>query len=220
MRADRGCADGLVKTEEQRQQIYDVVLRETMRLSRLVNDMLELSRLQKRHGLALPEASLPRSRCSTSSTRPIPPTPRTISRPSSTTCRKTCRAFGAIRIAPSRCSSCCWITPSSIPPEGGSRHAERLRGGRRCPRPRPRHRRGHPRGGSAPCVRPLLQGRINPTTARGTDLGLAIAYEIMKHLGEEMSVTSEPGQGSCFTFTLHIAQGSAEKTAELPKAPA
>ena len=38
--------DGLVKTEEQRQQIYDVVLRETMRLSRLVNDMLELSRLQ------------------------------------------------------------------------------------------------------------------------------------------------------------------------------
>ena len=61
-----------------------------------------------------PEASLPRSRCSTSSTKPIPPTPRTISRPSSTTCRKTCRAFGAIRIAPSRCSSCCWITPSSI----------------------------------------------------------------------------------------------------------
>ena len=56
--------------------------------------------------------------------------------------------------------------------------------------------------------------------SKGTGLGLAIAYEIMKHLGEEMSVTSEPGQGSCFTFTLHIAQGSAEKTAELPKAPA
>ena len=56
--------------------------------------------------------------------------------------------------------------------------------------------------------------------SKGTGLGLAIAYEIMKHLGEEMSVTSEPGQGSCFTFTLHIAQGTAEKTAELPKAPA
>ena len=52
--------------------------------------------------------------------------------------------------------------------------------------------------------------------SKGTGLGLAIAYEIMKHLGEEMSVTSEPGQGSCFTFTLHIAQGAAE----LPKAPA
>ena len=56
--------------------------------------------------------------------------------------------------------------------------------------------------------------------SKGTGLGLAIAYEIMKHLGEEMSVTSEPGRGSCFTFTLHIAQGSAERTAELPKAPA
>ena len=41
--------------------------------------------------------------------------------------------------------------------------------------------------------------------SKGTGLGLAIAYEIMKHLGEEMSVTSEPGKGSCFTFTLHMA---------------
>ena len=46
--------------------------------------------------------------------------------------------------------------------------------------------------------------------SKGTGLGLAIAYEIMKHLGEEMSVTSEPDKGSCFTFTLHIAD---EKTA-------
>ena len=38
--------DGLIRTEEQRQQTYNVILRETMRLSRLVNDMLELSRLQ------------------------------------------------------------------------------------------------------------------------------------------------------------------------------
>ena len=41
---------------------------------------------------------------------------------------------------------------------------------------------------------------------KGTGLGLAIAYEIMKHLGEEMSVTSGLNQGSCFTFTLHIAK--------------
>ena len=52
--------------------------------------------------------------------------------------------------------------------------------------------------------------------SKGTGLGLAIAYEIMKHLGEEMSVTSEPGRGSCFSFTLHIAQDAAEKTAKLP----
>lgn len=38
--------DGLIKTEEQRQETYSIILRETMRLSRLVDDMLELSRLQ------------------------------------------------------------------------------------------------------------------------------------------------------------------------------
>lgn len=41
---------------------------------------------------------------------------------------------------------------------------------------------------------------------KGTGLGLAIAYEIMRHLGEEMTVTSENGHGSCFSFTLHLAQ--------------
>lgn len=38
--------DGLVKTEEARQRYLDIILRETMRLSRLINDLMELSRLQ------------------------------------------------------------------------------------------------------------------------------------------------------------------------------
>ena len=41
--------------------------------------------------------------------------------------------------------------------------------------------------------------------SRGTGLGLAIAYEIMKNLGEEMTVTSTLGEGSAFSFTLHTA---------------
>ncbi|MGN1368755.1 MAG: ATP-binding protein, partial [Aristaeellaceae bacterium] len=40
---------------------------------------------------------------------------------------------------------------------------------------------------------------------KGTGLGLAIAYEIMKQLGEDMRVDSVLGEGSAFTFTLHIA---------------
>ncbi|MHB1485483.1 MAG: sensor histidine kinase [Saccharofermentanales bacterium] len=39
-------ADGLVKTEKDKKRYYDIILRETMRLSRLIEDMLELSRLQ------------------------------------------------------------------------------------------------------------------------------------------------------------------------------
>jgi len=38
--------DGLIRTEDKRQETYRIMLRETMRLSRLVDDMLELSRLQ------------------------------------------------------------------------------------------------------------------------------------------------------------------------------
>lgn len=38
--------DGMVKTEEDKQRYYGIILHETMRLSRLINDMLELSKLQ------------------------------------------------------------------------------------------------------------------------------------------------------------------------------
>ncbi|MDD7402225.1 MAG: ATP-binding protein [Eubacteriales bacterium] len=38
--------DGMVKSEEDKQRYYDIILHETLRLSRLIDDMLELSRLQ------------------------------------------------------------------------------------------------------------------------------------------------------------------------------
>lgn len=41
-------SDGMVKKEEDRQRYYDIILNETLRLSRLIDDMLELSKLQSR----------------------------------------------------------------------------------------------------------------------------------------------------------------------------
>ena len=38
--------DGLIKNEDSKREVYDVLLSETLRMSRLVDDMLELSRLQ------------------------------------------------------------------------------------------------------------------------------------------------------------------------------
>lgn len=41
-------SDGMVKKEEDRQRYYNIILNETLRLSRLIDDMLELSKLQSR----------------------------------------------------------------------------------------------------------------------------------------------------------------------------
>ena len=206
--------DGLVKTEEQRQQIYDVVLRETMRLSRLVNDMLELSRLQSG------TASLSRSVFA-----PLPLF-NLIHETYSAYAEDYQQTF--VYDVPEDLPSV-WGNPDrtqqvlivlldnafKYTPEGGvvtlSACAESD-----VVRVRVRDTGVGIPAADLPHVFDRFYKVDKSHHSKGTGLGLAIAYEIMKHLGEEMSVTSEPGQGSCFTFTLHIAQGAAE----LPKAPA
>ena len=210
--------DGLVKTEEQRQQIYDVVLRETMRLSRLVNDMLELSRLQSG------TASLSRSVFA-----PLPLF-NLIHETYSAYAEDYQRTF--VYDVPEDLPSV-WGNPDrtqqvlivlldnafKYTPEGGVVTLSACAEGD-VVRVRVRDTGVGIPAADLPHVFDRFYKVDKSHHSKGTGLGLAIAYEIMKHLGEEMSVTSEPGQGSCFTFTLHIAQGSAEKTAELPKAPA
>lgn len=206
--------DGLVKTEEQRQQIYDVVLRETMRLSRLVNDMLELSRLQSG------TASLSRSVFA-----PLPLF-NLIHETYSAYAEDYQQTF--VYDVPEDLPSV-WGNPDrtqqvlivlldnafKYTPEGGvvtlSACAESD-----VVRVRVRDTGVGIPAADLPHVFDRFYKVDKSHHSKGTGLGLAIAYEIMKHLGEEMSVTSEPGRGSCFTFTLHIAQGAAE----LPKAPA
>lgn len=210
--------DGLVKTEEQRQQIYDVVLRETMRLSRLVNDMLELSRLQSG------TASLSRSVFA-----PLPLF-NLIHETYSAYAEDYQQTF--VYDVPEDLPSV-WGNPDrtqqvlivlldnafKYTPEGGVVTLSACAEGD-VVRVRVRDTGVGIPAADLPHVFDRFYKVDKSHHSKGTGLGLAIAYEIMKHLGEEMSVTSEPGQGSCFTFTLHIAQGSTEKTAELPKAPA
>ena len=200
--------DGLVKTEEQRQQIYDVVLRETMRLSRLVNDMRELSRLQS--GTAslsrsvfapLPLLDLIRETYSAYAedyqqtfVYDVPKTlPNVVGNPDRTQQVLIALLDNAFKYTPEggtvTLSACTEgnIVRIRVTDTGVGIPAEDL-----------------------PHVFDRFYKVDKSHHSKGTGLGLAIAYEIMKHLGEEMSVTSEPGQGSCFTFTLHIAD---EKTA-------
>ena len=206
--------DGLVKTEEQRQQIYDVVLRETMRLSRLVNDMLELSRLQSG------TASLSRSVFA-----PLPLF-NLIHETYSAYAEDYQQTF--VYDVPEDLPSV-WGNPDrtqqvlivlldnafKYTPEGGVVTLSACAEGD-VVRVRVRDTGVGIPAADLPHVFDRFYKVDKSHHSKGTGLGLAIAYEIMKHLGEEMSVTSEPGQGSCFSFTLHIAHGSAEKTAKLP----
>ena len=196
--------DGLVKTEEQRQQIYDVVLRETMRLSRLVNDMLELSRLQsgtaslQRSVFApLPLLNLIHETYSAYAedyqqtfVYDIPETlPDVTGNPDRTQQVLIALLDNAFKYTPEggtvTLSACIEddVVRIRVIDTGVGIPAQDL-----------------------PHVFDRFYKVDKSHHSKGTGLGLAIAYEIMKHLGEEMSVTSEPGKGSCFTFTLHIAK--------------
>ena len=198
--------DGLVTDEDQKQQIYDTVLRETMRLSRLVNDMLELSRLQSG------TASLQRS------VFPLTPLLEDI--------RKTYMAYAddcqqhfvfdvpdvlpMIDGNPDRTQQVLVVLLDNAfkyTPEGGVvRLSAELKD--RVVRISVADNGIGIAEDDLPHVFERFYKADKSHHSHGTGLGLAIAYEIMKQLGEEMTVESRPGEGSRFSFTLHIAHSA------------
>jgi signal transduction histidine kinase len=62
-------------------------------------------------------------------------------------------------------------------------------------------------GGIPPESLPYLFDAYFSTKKGGTGLGLAISRRIAREHGGDLTVTSEPGQGSDFTLTLPLARG-------------
>lgn len=60
--------------------------------------------------------------------------------------------------------------------------------------------------GIAPDVLPRIFEPFYTTKQDGTGLGLAISFEIIKSLGGEITVTSQPGAGTTFTVTLPLRE--------------
>ncbi len=196
--------DGMVTSEEQRQQIYSVVLRETMRLSRLVSDMLELSRLQS--GTASMEISVFQPRQVLESVRDIylpyaedyqtrfiydvpPDLPSIRGNPDRTQQVLVALVDNAFKYTGEGGT----VTLSVLPCPDYLQVSVRDTG-----------------VGISEADLPHVFERFYKVDkshhSKGTGLGLAIASEIMHQLGETLTVTSELGKGSCFSLTLHYAQ--------------
>ena len=197
--------DGLIRTEEQRQQTYNVVLRETMRLTRLVSDMLELSRLQSGKASLTKSVFSPRALLDVihesysayaedyqqTFVFDVPDAlPDVLGNPDRTqqvlialldNAFKYSRDSGTVTLHVHQQENVLYVT---VQDTGVGIAQEDL-----------------------PHVFDRFYQADKSHGAKGTGLGLAIAYEIMKQLGETMTVRSTPGEGSAFTFTLHTCGG-------------
>ena len=195
--------DGLIKTEDQKQQTYEIVLRETMRLSRLVSDMLELSRLQsgktsmtKSAFSPLPLLSLIHETYSAYAedyqqtlVYDVPDDlPQAMGNPDRTQQVLIALLDNAFKYTPEGGT----VTLRAAVEQDVIRVTVRDTG------------IGISRE-DLPHVFDRFYKADKSHHGRGTGLGLAIAYEIMKNLGETMTVESRIGEGSAFSFTLHIA---------------
>ena len=193
--------EGMVTTEEDRMRYYDIILREVMRLSRLINDQLELSRLQsgnvaiekhrmplddliydvcdryhsiaEEHGLELHiEGDL--SRC--------PTVYGNADRVEQMLIILLDNAIkytekGSVSVGVSWDDEKVTISVKDT----GIGIAEE----------------------DVPYVFDRFYKVDKAHSGKGSGLGLSIAKEMLRLMGEEVSVTSTRGEGSCFSFTVH-----------------
>ena len=193
--------DGLVTGEEDRIRYYSFMLRETERLTRLIDDLLELSRLQSgtvafesrpfRLSVLLDEVGERFHRVAEEKSirldvEPLPEgAPAVHGNPDRVdqvlvvlvdNALKFTPPGGAIRISAS-------LEPSryvvSVQDDGQGIRAEDL-----------------------PQVFERFYKADGSHSGQGSGLGLAIAREVLRHMGQEISVRNEPGHGARFSFTL------------------
>lgn len=202
-------ADGMVKNEEDRMRYYNIILDETLRLSRLIDDMLELSKLQSRtiafqmypfdlNALldsvmtrfkpVMADAGIYFSSHSTTDTLPTvmgnPDRVNQILVILLDNAKKYTPQGGSITIS-SDYNEDIGKVYISVSDTGQGIHEYDI---------------NH-----------IFERFFKADRARGkkgTGLGLAIAKELLTYMGEDITVESEYGKGSKFTFTLKKAEAA------------
>ncbi|MBQ8972024.1 MAG: HAMP domain-containing protein, partial [Clostridia bacterium] len=193
--------EGMVTQEEDRQRYYDIILREVLRLSRLINDQLELSRLQ-------------------SGTLAIEKSRVALDDLIYDVCeryRSIASEAGLTLLVPDNLSDCpqVWTNADRVEQlliillDNAIKYTEQ---------------------GSVSILASWNEERVVLTvkdtgigieeadlpyvfdrfykvdkahSGKGSGLGLSIASELLRRMGEEIWVTSELGKGTEFNFTLH-----------------
>ena len=202
-------ADGMVKNETDRKRYYGIILHETMRLSRLIDDMLELSRLQAR---TLAFKTFPfdlNTLLSEIETKFKPvmsdaslafhieyktgPLPTVMGNPDRVeqilvilmdNAKKYTPAGGSITISTEFNEESNKVLVSAIDSGQGIHEYD---------------------------IDHIFDRFYKADRARGkkgTGLGLSIAKELLTYMGETISVASVYGEGTTFTFTLTRVQGT------------
>ena len=202
-------ADGMVKKEEDRQRYYGIILHETMRLSRLIDDMLELSRLQART-LAFNTFPFDLNKLLSefeTKFKPVMedaelnfsveyktgPLPTVMGNPDRVeqiivilldNAKKYTPAGGSITISTEYSDETDQVLVSVADTGQGIHEYD---------------------------IDHIFDRFYKADRARGkkgTGLGLAIAKELLSYMGETITVQSEYGEGTTFTFTLKRVTGS------------
>ena len=202
-------ADGMVKNESDRMRYYDIILNETLRLSRLIDDMLELSKLQSRtiafqmfpfdindlldsvfarFNPVMKEAGIFFSVHNTTGKLPT-----VIGNPDRVNQILVILLDNAKKYTPSGGS----ITiTSDYNEEIGKVYISVADTGQ---------------GIHEYDINHIFERFFKADRARGkkgTGLGLAIAKELLTYMGEDITVESEYGKGTKFTFTLKKAEAA------------
>ncbi len=202
-------ADGMVKKEEDRQRYYGIILHETMRLSRLIDDMLELSRLQART-LAFKTFPFDLNKLLSEFETKFKPViedaglnfyveyktgqlPTVMGNPDRVeqiivilldNAKKYTPAGGSITISTEYSAETDQVLVSVSDTGQGIHEYD---------------------------IDHIFDRFFKADRARGkkgTGLGLAIARELLSYMGETITVQSEYGEGTTFTFTLKRVTGS------------
>ena len=200
--------EGMVTTEEDRMRYYDIILREVMRLSRLINDQLELSRLQsgnvaiEKHRMTLDDlvydvcdryASIAEEHNLAlhieGDISACPPVYGNSDRVEQMLIILLDNAIkyteeGSVTVGVSWDDEKATI---SVKDTGIGIAEEDL-----------------------PYVFDRFYKVDKAHSGKGSGLGLSIACEMLKLMGEKIAVTSVRGEGSCFSFTVHREENREE----------